>query len=402
MKALSLALVLLPAVALSSPPSQGRISALLIPMDPSSESSGVQMENYMNDALGNFANYAVRKPKDLFGLPDDAASQASFQRAKRGYEESVKAFEAREYEDAERKVRATLKEVQGSVAAMPSCFPLCDALALHSAILQLRGDVEEAKLLLIDLMALNPTFELNPKRFSRDFIGLRVQVATSRTSQLRGTATFKSRPAGARVFVDGEAVGYTPVTLPALPVGKHLVRMERPGFRQFGQVAEVTPDDTEVSAALVPTATYKAYDVQLDKVVGDVSRPSDKPANAVVALGRSLGLDRTLLGTVRVIPEKGTELAVGLFDVKSGKRLGSRRLVLQGDEYGQLKLEMERVVNQLINAEGEKVIRARDPLEGRSGAEDWSAEDRGGQQKQSEKKRSTDDPLDSMSGTEDW
>ncbi|RKG93966.1 PEGA domain-containing protein [Corallococcus sp. CA053C] len=402
MKALSLAFVLLPALALSSSPPPGRISALLIPMDPSSESSGVQMENYMNDALGNFANYSVRKPKDLFGLPDDAAAQASFQRAKKGFEESAKAFEAREYEDAERKVRATLKEVEGSVAAMHSCFPLCDALALHGAILQLRGDVEEAKLLLIDLMALNPTFELNPKRFSRDFIGLRVQVATSRTSQLRGTATFKSRPAGARVFVDGEAVGYTPVTLPALPVGKHLVRMERPGFRQFGQIAEVTPDDTEVSAALVPTATYKAYDVQLDKVVSDVSRPSDKPANAVVALGKSLGLDRTLLGTVRVIPEKGTELAVGLFDVKSGKRLGSRRLVLQGDEYGQLKLEMERVVNQLINTEGEKVIRAKDPLEGRSGAEDWSAEDRGGQQKQSEKKRSTDDPLDSMSGTEDW
>ncbi|RKH43260.1 PEGA domain-containing protein [Corallococcus llansteffanensis] len=402
MKALSLALVLLPAVALSSSPNPGRISALLIPMDPSSESSGVQMESYMNDALGNFANYSVRKPKDLFGLPDDAAAQASFQRAKKGFEESVKAFEAREYEDAERKVRATLKEVEGSVAAMHSCFPLCDALALHGAILQLRGDVEEAKLLLIDLMALNPTFELNPKRFSRDFIGLRVQVATSRTSQLRGTATFKSRPAGARVYVDGEAVGYTPVTLPALPVGKHLVRMERPGFRQFGQIAEVTPDDTEVSAALVPTATYKAYDVQLDKVLGDVSRPSDKPANAVVALGKSLGLDRTLLGTVRVIPEKGTELAVGLFDVKSGKRLGSRRLVLQGDEYGQLKLEMERVVNQLINTEGEKVIRAKDPLEGRSGAEDWSSEDRGGQQKQSEKKRSTDDPLDSMSGTEDW
>ena len=402
MKALSLALVLLPALALSSSPPPGRISALLIPMDPSSESSGVQMESYLNDALGNFPSYSVRKPRDLFGLPDDPSAQASFQRAKKGYEESVKAFEAREYEDAERKVRATLKEVQGSVAAMPSCFPLCDALALHGAILQLRGDVEEAKLLLIDLMALNPTFEMNPKRFSRDFIGLRVQVATSRTSQLRGTATFKSRPAGARVFVDGEAVGYTPVTLPALPVGKHLVRMERPGFRQFGQIAEVTPDDTEVSAALVPTATYKAYDVQLDKVVGDVSRPSDKPANAVVALGKSLGLDRTLLGTVRVIPEKGTELAVGLYDVKSGKRLGSRRLVLQGDEYGQLKLEMERVVNQLINTEGEKVIRAKDPLEGRSGAEDWSAEDRGGQQRQSEKKRSTDDPLDSMSGTEDW
>ncbi|GMT96474.1 hypothetical protein KH5H1_05930 [Corallococcus caeni] len=402
MKALSLALVLLPALALSSSPPQGRVSALLIPMDPSSESSGVQMESYMNDALGNFAGYSVRKPRDLFGLPDDPAAQASFQRAKKGYEESLKAFEARDYEDAERKVRATLKEVEGSVAAMTSCFPLCDALALHGAILQLRGDVEEAKLLLIDLMALNPTFELNPKRFSREFMSLRVQVATSRTSQLRGSATFKSRPAGARVYVDGEPVGFTPVTLPTLPVGKHLVRMERPGFRQFGQIAEVTPDDVEVTTALSPTATYKAYDAQLDKVVPDVARGSDKPANAVMSLGKSLSLDRAMVGTVRVIPERGTELAVALFDVKSGKRLGSRKLVLQGDEYGQLKSEMERVVNQLINSEGEQVIKKRDPLDNRSGAEDWGSEDRGGNSRQSVKKHSGDDPLDNVSGTEDW
>ncbi|MFP2897939.1 PEGA domain-containing protein [Corallococcus sp. 4LFB] len=402
MKALPLALLLLPALALSASPPQGRVSALLIPMDPSSESSGVQMESYMNDALGNFAGYSVRRPRDLFGLPDDPAAQASFQRAKKGYEESLKAFEARDYEDAERKVRATLKEVEGSVAAMTSCFPLCDALALHGAILQLRGDVEEAKLLLIDLMALNPTFELNPKRFSRDFMSLRVQVATSRTSQLRGSATFKSRPAGARVYVDGEPVGFTPVTLPTLPVGKHLVRMERPGFRQFGQIAEVTPDDVEVNTALSPTATYKAYDAQLDKVVPDVARGSDKPANAVMSLGRSLSLDRAMVGTVRVIPERGTELSLGFFDVKSGKRLGSRKLVLQGDEYGQLKSEMERVVNQLINSEGEQVIKKRDPLDNRSGAEDWGSEDRGGNSRQSVKKHSGDDPLDSVSGTEDW
>ncbi|RKH51182.1 PEGA domain-containing protein [Corallococcus sp. AB049A] len=402
MKALPLALVLLPALALSAPPASGRISALLIPMDPSSESSGVQMESYMNDALGNFANYAVRKPRDLFGLPDDPAAQASFARAKKGYEESVKAFEAREYEDAERKVRATLKELEGSVASMTSCFPLCDALALHGAILQLRGDVEEAKLLLIDLMALNPTFELNPKRFSRDFISLRVQVATSRTSQLRGSATFKSRPAGARVYVDGEAVGYTPLTLPTLPVGKHLVRMERPGFRQYGQITEVTPDDVDVTAVLAPTATYKAYDAQLDKVIPDVSRPSDKPANAIVALLKSLSLDRAMVGTVRVIPERGTELSVGYFDVKNGKRMGSRKLVLQGDEYGQLKLEMERVVNHILNSEGEQVVKKRDPLDNRSGAEDWGSEDRGGNSRQSVKKHSGEDPLDDVSGTEDW
>ena len=158
----------------------------------------------------------------------------------------------------------------------------------------------------------------------------------------------------------------------------------------------------DVTAVLAPTATYKAYDAQLDKVIPDVSRPSDKPANAIVALLKSLSLDRAMVGTVRVIPERGTELTVGYFDVKNGKRMGSRKLVLQGDEYGQLKSEMERVVNQILNSEGEQVVKKRDPLDNRSGAEDWGSEDRGGNSRQSVKKHSGDDPLDDVSGTEDW
>jgi hypothetical protein len=283
---------------------------------------------------------------------------------------------------------------------MRGCSPLCESLALYGALLHLRGDVEEAKLALMDLIALNPTFELNPKRFGRDFLALRVQVATSRTAQLRGGATVKSRPAGARVYLDGEQVGYTPLTLSTLPIGKHLLRLERPGFRQHGQLLEVTTDDVETSTDLVPTPAYKAYDVQLDRVAGEVMRAGPKSAG-VTALGQSLELERAMVGTLKAL-EEGSELHLGYYDIKSGRKLGGRKVVLQGDEFGQLKAEMERMVNQLVNSTGEKATRSSDPLDNRGGTEDWSAEDRGGKTKASEKKKKADDPLDGVSGTEDW
>ncbi|NMO18113.1 PEGA domain-containing protein [Pyxidicoccus fallax] len=398
MKALVLAL--LPALALAAPPPARRVSSLVVPMDPASEASSVRMEGYMNEALQHFEGFAVRKPEELFGLPEDTAAKASLDRGRKGYSESVAAYDKKEYEEAEKKVRAALKELESAAGAMRGCSPLCESLALYAALLHLRGDVEEAKLALMDLIALNPTFELDPKRFSREFIGLRVQVATGRTAQLRGGATVKSRPAGARVFVDGELVGYTPMTLPALAIGKHLVRLERPGFRQHGLLLEVTPDDVESSTDLVPTAAYKAYDAQLDRVAGEVIRAGSK-SSGVTAMGQSLGLDRAVVGTVKAV-EDGSELHLGYYDIKSGRRLGGRRVVLQGDEFGQLKQEMERMVNQLVNASGEKVSRSSDPLDNRGGTEDWSAEDRGGRTKASEKKAKTDDPLDSVSGTEDW
>jgi len=405
----ALALLLLPSLALAAPPPSRpqRISSLLVPMDPTAEASGPKMESYMNEALAEFQNYTLRKPEDLFGLPQDEEALVALKRGKQGYEESLAAFDKKEYEDAELKIRATLKELEKAASAMTaSCNPLCDATALYAAVMHQRGDVEEAKLALLDLMALNPTYEMDTKRYSRDFIALRVQVATGVHAALRGGATVKSRPAGARVYIDNEFKGHTPLTLTTLPVGKHLLRLERPGFRMYGQLLEVSPDDVEASTALQPTEDYKAYDARLDGVASEVMRANATSSTAVAGLGKALGLERGFVGTVRDIPDTGTtELVLGLFDMSNGKRLGVRRVVLQGDEFGQLKSEMGRLVNHLLNnAEGgaEKRVKASDPLENSHGMDEWNREDRGGKRRDQEKKSKKGDPLEGVNGTEDW
>jgi len=405
----ALALLLLPSLALAAPPPSRpqRISSLLVPMDPTAEASGPKMESYMNEALAEFQHYTLRKPEELFGLPQDDEALVALKRGKQGYEESLAAFDKKAYEDAELKIRATLKELEKAASAMTaSCNPLCDATALYAAVMHQRGDVEEAKLALLDLMALNPTYEMDTKRYSRDFIALRVQVATGVHAALRGGATVKSRPAGARVYIDNEFKGHTPLTLTTLPVGKHLLRLERPGFRMYGQLLEVSPDDVEASTALQPTEDYKAYDARLDGVASEVMRANATSSTAVAGLGKALGLERGFVGTVRDIPDTGTtELVLGLFDMSNGKRLGVRRVVLQGDEFGQLKSEMGRLVNHLLNnAEGgaEKRVKASDPLENSHGMDEWNREDRGGKRRDQEKKSKKGDPLEGVNGTEDW
>ncbi len=403
-----LALLLLPSLALAAPPAAARrIGTLLIPMDPAAESGGPKMEGYMNVALGQFPNYTVRKPEQLFGLPRDTDAEGALKRGRQGYQESLAAFEKKDYEDAERKLRATLKELQLAPAAMTaSCTPLCDATALYAAVMHQRGDVEEAKLALLDLMALNPTFELDTKRYPRELIALRAQVATGINAALRGGATVKSKPAGARVFIDNEFRGYTPVTVTTLPVGKHLLRLERPGFRVEGKLLEVSPDDVESTTELKPTEEYKAYDARLDAVASEVLRADKASSSAVAALGKALGMDRALVGTLRDLPDNNTtELVLGLYDMTTSKRLGVRRAVLQGDEFGQLKSELGRMVNHLINNSeggGEQVVKSADPLENSHGTDEWNGEDRGGKRRDQEKKKRGGDPLEGVNGTEDW
>ena len=295
----TLLLALLPALALAKappPPSSGRISVLLIPMDRGAEATAPRLEGWMMEALTEFPGAQVKKTDELFGIAGNAEAEASLQRAERGFSESEKAFAETDAEDAERKLRATLKEYGNAAGAMKECGNYCEALVMYASVLHKRGDTEEAKLVLLDLLALEPTKEIDAKKMGREVINLRAQVAQSRSALFRGSAEIKTRPAGARVYLDGEFKGHSPIKLTTLPVGKHLLRLERPGFRQHGQFIEVTPDDIEVQADLQPTDGWKQWDAQMDKVAQDAARGSGQ---ALTSAGQSFGLDRAIIGTVK-------------------------------------------------------------------------------------------------------
>jgi len=392
------------ATALAAPPSEKRVSALILPMDKEAEALTLKVEGFANEALGEYAGVSIRTSDDLFGIATDEEASASLKRADTGYKESKASFDDRNYEDAERKLRATIKEYGKAVGAMKGCGNLCDAVAMYAAVLQARGDVEEAKIAILDLLALAPTFELDRKRYPQNFLSLKAQVATGRNAQLRGNVTVKTRPAGARVFLNGELQGYSPITLQTLPIGKHLVRIERPGFKQTGVMVEVTPEDQDVTQDLVATSGYKAFDALMDRLAGEALK--DKGGQTMSSVGNSLKLDRAVIGVLR---DGGggetTELTMTYFDLKSGRRIAIKRASFQGDEFGQLKGEVGRMVNHLLNtgeAGDSKQAKSSDPLDNRSGTEDWHGEDRGGKNTRRDKNSRGGDPLDGQSGTDDW
>ncbi len=79
-------------------------------------------------------------------------------------------------------------------------------------------------------------------------------AAAPAASQRTGTLEVATRPTGARVLIDGRAVGSSPVTVPGLTPGTHQIRLELPGHRPWTTAVEVTPSQTRrVSASLEPT-----------------------------------------------------------------------------------------------------------------------------------------------------
>jgi hypothetical protein len=49
-----------------------------------------------------------------------------------------------------------------------------------------------------------------------------------------------SRPRGARVFIDGKPVGTTPLSVPDIRIGSHVVRLELPDHQIWSATTTVT------------------------------------------------------------------------------------------------------------------------------------------------------------------
>jgi hypothetical protein len=370
-------------------------------MDKASEPMALKLEGFVDETLREFATWQVKTTDELFGVAPDDEAVAGLKRAEASHAEAQALYAAKKGEEAEKKLRTTIKEYVKAAAAMKRCGNLCDTVAMLGATLLGRGDSEEAKFVMLDLIALGDP-ELDHQRFSQEFMTLKAQVADSRNAQLRGSLMVKTQPTGAKVFVNGDFQGYSPLQLQTLPTGKTMIRVERPGFRQAGAVVEVGPDEQDLSLDLVVTPTFKSYDAQLGPLATEAIK--DRGGAAMASVAKSLGLERAIIAVMRE-HDGENELALGYYELKTGRRLGYKRGVFHGDEYGQLKGEVGRMVTQLINnAEGgdDKAARSSDPLENKSGAEDWSAEDRGGRTTAKDKKKKRGDPLNSVQGTEDW
>jgi hypothetical protein len=99
-----------------------------------------------------------------------------------------------------------------------------------------------------------------------------------------------------------------------------------------------------------------------------------------------------------------------MFDVSEGKRLAARKVVFQGDEFGQLKEEVGRVVHGLLNTANGDVVKASghssDPLARQNGMEDWNDDDHSkasdNTRDNGKKHKKKGDPLDGVDGMEDW
>jgi hypothetical protein len=76
-------------------------------------------------------------------------------------------------------------------------------------------------------------------------------VVASASGAFFGSLAVESRPVGASVFVDGRVVGTTPMMLPQIGAGSHVIRLEHDGYRRWSSsVRVVSGERNRVTASL--------------------------------------------------------------------------------------------------------------------------------------------------------
>jgi hypothetical protein len=258
--------------------------------------------------------------------------------------------------------------------------PYVEANVYLAAVYQTKHHDDDAKDALSEALAVKPTYRLDDKLAGGPLADLVVSVRRETAEGHKGSASIFTTPAGGKIFIDGELRGYGPLSLDRLPVGKHLVRFERPGYMNVGLVANITStDDAIVKGRALPTPEFSEQEDGLAQSLKEVDSARCGPAT--FALLAHYKLERGIFANVST---SGDNLVLDLAMVDSAqrKRIAHRRNSFEGEDPENVAREVSHLVDGLLaDAAAEdkprdaKPAAEKDPLDSVNGMEDWGDDD---------------------------
>lgn len=218
---------------------------------------------------------------------------------------AVKTAEAqrqqRDFAGAERSLDKALEDFAALAASLSQGQELADVYALRAAILYAQGKDEEASRALMFALTLAPGRTPSLAATSPLFAQTVSRVRAALREQPRGSIRFASAPSGVAVTLDGQPVETAPVRVTGVPPGLHLWRTVLPSGEVTGGLVEVASGREAVVTIQPPGEGPSA--VLSAALAGN--RLDTAAVDAAGALGRALGADLLLFGTVSLSEKTG-------------------------------------------------------------------------------------------------
>jgi hypothetical protein len=327
-----------------------RVQAFLIPMDEGARTPTTRVARAIESVLLHTPIYEVVDLGRALSV-ESTAEQA--QRADEGRQlvaEGNSAASSKGWPEAAGKYQRALQAFTQGLPAV-GAREYADATLRLGAADWMSGDEKAAKEAFALAARLDPRHKIDPHTIEP---AIEMVVATARAeaeNARRGYLEIETRPAGARVQVDGESRGQTPVHI-ELPVGRHLVRVERSGFYPTADLIEISPrkpSKQSITLSATPTAT------SLNQIIAGASDEVGRGSagKSVSALAQKFSLERVMIGSVRSQEESHVSVVLALVDAAKHKLIGSKTLTLlaDGTDADQIELDTANATRKLIAAD---------------------------------------------------
>ncbi len=177
----------------------------------------------------------------LFQEPPDAGAQGFQQKARAHIKRGEAHFSRLRPKKAIKEFKAALRNLK---AVFPSLADLSDLEHAHLMLgmtYQALGKRKYAEREYRMVLLLNPDRRLDENRVNPVVVDRFDRVRQRLLTSLKGSISLISRPAGARVLMDGKPVGATPVTIPGVYPGDHYFSMEAAGHKTWFGILGLQP-----------------------------------------------------------------------------------------------------------------------------------------------------------------
>jgi hypothetical protein len=358
----------------AAPAPKPSVLAIVVADDKNAEIISTRMMNVVEDTLGKSDKYNVTLLKDAAGDAVSAEARAAEKAGEDQVSSGKSALADGKFDVAETALHNAVKSLELGAAALDKLDIYADAWGYLAAAHQGRGADDDAKDAAVQAMCIKPTWKPEGKTAaSAPFNDVLKEARKESAENHRGSAFITTVPSGGRVYVDNEFKGYAPVTVERLTLGKHIFKFERPGYTTTTQVDEVnSTDDAQVKGHFTATHDY----ADMESVVNEAAQELQTAVgpNSLKVLSR-FKVDRAIIGEAKTVGDN-VVLDLTMVDAKTKKRLAHRKNSFEDEQYGTLNREVEKLTQGLLaDAEdagkGQKKVSGKDPLEDRSGMEDW-------------------------------
>ena len=124
------------------------------------------------------------------------------------------------------------------------------SLAYLAATFAMKDQEQHAREIVGNLLAIERKFKFDPALISnKKFEALVRQVERQQELENLISITVQTNPSGGKVYLNGNYKGYAPLTIERVASGRHLLKIERPGYVTYGQIIETGADDGYLACA---------------------------------------------------------------------------------------------------------------------------------------------------------